>query len=66
MSVSLSLGMPVWQGTQVPVSAQYVVSNKTYHPVKRLRVKGSKFYAISCAVLGSAHDPGGKFTNPLC
>lgn len=52
MEMSYHLVLPAWSG--VPVSAQYVVSSKTCHLVKRLRVKGSKFHAISCAVLGSA------------
>lgn len=54
MSIRLSLRMPAQSRTEVPVSVQYVVSNKICHLVKRLRVKGSKFCAISCAITGSA------------
>lgn len=54
MSIKLSLGVPAQFRTEVPVSAQYVVSKNRCHLVNRFRVKGSKFNAISCAVLGSA------------
>lgn len=54
MSIRLSLGMPAQFGTEVPGSAQYVISKNRCHLLKRFRVKGSKFSAISCAVLGSA------------